>query len=250
MKIVVLGGTGLIGAKIVARLTQQGHEAVAASRTTGVDLLTGTGLAAVLEGAGAAVDVSNSGYGDAEDMQRFFEASGPHLVTAARAAGIGNLVTLSAVGTGRLDSGYFRAKAAQEDLVVESDLPFTIVRSTPFFEYIYNIIDSCADGGFVRLPPVRMQPVAADDVASALARVATSPAGNGILEVAGPDTWQLPMLAQAILTANEDARTVIVDPDAPYFGAHIGDEPLVGGPHPRFAPTGFEDWLRRLMIPA
>lgn len=250
MKIIVIGGTGMIGSKLVRQLKQAGHDGVAASPSTGVDTVTGAGLAQVLEGADAVVDVSSSGYFDAADMQRFFEASVPHLLASEREAGVAHHVTLSAVGVDRVNSGYFLAKGAQEDMVVASDIPFTIVRSTPVFEYIYNIVDKGGEGGVVRLPPVRIQPIAADDVARALLRVALGRPANGILEVAGPVTYRLPDLAEEVLTAFEDSRTIVEDEDAPYFGARIGGEPLTGGDHPRFASTSFEDWLRKSLIPA
>lgn len=250
MKIVVIGGTGLIGSKLVQQLQQAGHEGVAASRSTGVDIMTGDGLGEVLDGATVVVDASNPGYADADKMKRFFELSGAKLLTAENKAGIDHHVTLSAVGAGRISSGYFLAKSMQEDLVVGSAIPFTIVRSTPVFEYIYNIVDAGGEGDVIRLPPVRIQPIAADDVAKALLRAALAPPVNGILEVAGPNTYQLPALAEEILTAFEDTRTVLIDENASYFGAHVGDEPLTGGDHPRFASTDFEDWLRKSLIPA
>jgi uncharacterized protein YbjT (DUF2867 family) len=249
MKIVIVGGTGMIGSKLVEKLTQQGHEAVAAARSTGVDTVTGAGLEPVLEGAAAVVDVSSSGYFDAGDMQRFFEASGPNLLAAERQAGVGHHVTLSAVGTGRVGSGYFRAKRPQEDIVVASEIPFTIVRSTPFFEYICDIVEASGDGGVIRLPPVRVQPIAADDVAKALLRVVLGPPANGIIEIAGPDAYRLPVLAEEILATNNDPRTIVADDEAPYFGARMGGEPLTGE-HPRFASTSFEEWLRRSRITA
>lgn len=250
MKIVVIGGTGLIGSKLVRQLARAGHDAVAASRSTGVDIVTGQGLGQVLEGAAAVVDASNPGYFDAGEMRRFFEVSGARLLAAEREAGIVHHVTLSAVGAGHVQGGYFLAKSAQEDLVVASDIPFTIVRSTPVFEYIYNIVDAGGDGDVIRLPPVRIQPIAADDVAKALLRVVLARAMNGVIEVAGPDTYRLPALAEQILTAFEDSRTILVDENAPYFGARMNDEPLTGGDHPRFASTGFGDWLRQSLIPA
>jgi uncharacterized protein YbjT (DUF2867 family) len=250
MKVVVIGGTGLIGAELVRQLRGAGHDGVAASPSTGVDTLSGQGLAEVLEGADTVVDVSNPGYFDAEEMLRFFEASGPRLLAAERSAAIPHHVTLSAVGVGRVNGGYFRAKSAQEEQVVGADLPFTIVRSTPVFEYIYNLVDAGAEGDVIRLPPVLIQPIAAGDVAKALLRVALAKPTNAIIEIAGPLTYALPDLAEEILTAFEDSRTILVDENAPYFGAHIGDEPLTGGDHPRFASTSFEDWLRRSFIPA
>lgn len=250
MRIVVIGGTGLIGAKLVRQLTEAGHEGVAAARSTGVDVLTGEGLDRVLDGADAVVDASNPGYGDPAAMLKFFEASGTNLLAAERKAGIPHHVTLSAIGVERVGSGYYVAKDKQEDLVLASDVPFTIVRSAPVFEYIYNIVDVDGDKDVVRVPPVLVQPIAADDVARVLLRVALGRPTNAIIEVAGPDTYTLATLAGQILTANEDARSIVVDEQATYFGAHVGNEPLIGGTHPRFGSTSFEDWLRRSLVPA
>lgn len=250
MRIVVIGGTGLIGAKLVRQLVAAGHEGVVAARSTGVDTVTGEGLDRVLDGADAVVDASNPGYGDPEAMRRFFEASGANLLAAERKAGTPHHVTLSAVGTERVESGYYVAKDKQEDLVIASDIPFTIVRSTPVFEYIYNIVDVDGDKDVVRVPPVLVQPVAADDVAKVLMRTALGRPTNAIIEVAGPDTYSLAALAEQILTANEDARSIVVDEQAPFFGAQVGGEPLTGGAHPRFGATNFEDWLRRSLVPA
>jgi len=244
MKILVVGGTGMIGARLVERLRRNGHEVVAAARSTGVDIVTGKGLAAALEGAEVVVDTSNAGYFDAMDMQRFFEASGATLLTAERGAGILHHVTLSAIGVGRLDRGYFRAKRAQEEIAAASGIPFTIVRATPFYEYIYNLIDEGGDGGVIHLPPIRIQPIAADDVAEALLRVAIEPPVGGLVEIAGPDEYWLPALGEEILTANEDGRTILPDRDARYFCAQLGEETLVGGAGARLGGTIFDDWLR------
>ena len=239
----------MIGTKVVDRLTRRGHRAIAASRSTGVDAVTGDGLDQVLTGADVVVDVSSAGTSDAGGMLRFFEAAGATLASAEWGAGVAHHVALSAVGAGRVASGYFVAKRVQEDLVVASGIPFTIVRATPFFEYIYNIVDAGATGDIIRLPPVRVQPIAADDVADALVRVALGRPANGIVEIAGPDTCSLTSLAETILTANEDPRTIIVEDDAPYFGARLGDEPLTGGEHRQFASTRFADWLRGSFVP-
>lgn len=250
MKIVVVGGTGLIGAKLVTLLRAEGHEAVPAARSTGIDVVTGAGLDAALDGAAAVVDVSNPGYDDPEAMTSFFEAAGATLLAAERKAGIAHHVTLSAVGAGQIRSGYFRAKSVQEVLVVASDIPFTIVRATPVFEYIYNIVDAGGEGGTIRLPPVQIRPIAAEDLARALLSAATARPRGAVVEVAGPITYTLPALAGEILTAFEDSRDVIVDETAPYFGARIGSQPLTGGGIQGAAPTEFEDWLRRSLIPA
>lgn len=250
MKIVVIGGTGLIGTRVVARLERRGLEVVAAARSTGVDLLTGMGLDQALHGADVVIDTSNSGYFEPAEMQHFFEAAGANLFAAERQALVPHHIALSAVGTDQLDSGYFKAKRVQEDQVIASHIPFTIVRATPFFEYLYDVVDQGGDGDTLRLPPVLIQPIAADDVASALVQSALAGPSNNIVEVAGPDTFSLPTLAEEILTANEDCRTVIADPDALYFGAHMAGASLTGGEHPRFAPTSFDDWLRHSLLPA
>jgi uncharacterized protein YbjT (DUF2867 family) len=247
MKVLVVGGTGMIGARLVERLRRQGHDAVAAARSTGVDIVTGQGLAAALEGIQAVVDASNAGYFDAVDMQRFFEASGATLLTAEREAGVTHHVTLSAIGVGRLDRGYFRAKRAQEEMAIASGIPFTIVRATPFYEYIYNLIDEGGDGGVIHLPPILIEPIAADDVAEALLRVVLEPPVGGIVEVAGPSKYRLPALGEEILTANEDDRAIVPDRDAGYFCAQMGDEVLVGGEHARLGTTLFDDWLRQCL---
>jgi uncharacterized protein YbjT (DUF2867 family) len=250
MKILVAGGTGMIGARLVERLRRQGHDVVAAARSTGVDIITGVGLDAALEGIDAVVDTSNSGYFDAVDMQHFFEASGATLLTAARNAGIRHHVTLSAIGVGRLDRGYFRAKGAQEEIAVASGIPFTIVRATPFYEYIYNLIDEGGDGGVIHLPPIFIQPIAADDVADALLRVVLEPPINGVVEIAGPDTYRLPALGEEILTANEDTRAIVADRDARYFCAQMDDETLIGRDQARLGATLFDDWLRQSLAVA
>lgn len=250
MKIVVIGGTGLVGEKLVRQLGRAGHETVVAARSTGVDTVTGAGLAEAVAGADVVVDVSNPGYADPEAMLRFFETSGANLFAAEHRAGTRHHIAFSTVGTGRIDTGYYRAKDAQEDLVVASGIPFTIVRSTPLFEYIYAIIDAESDKREVRVPPVRMRPIAADDVARVLTRIAGASPVNAVVEVAGPDIYPLAELAAQILTANEDPRDVVIDKTAPFFGARIGEEPLIGGDRLQQGDMGFEDWLRRSLIPA
>lgn len=243
MKITIAGGTGLIGRRLASLLRGQGHAVVVAARSTGVDLVTGEGLAAAVAGADVVVDASNAGYAGAADTERFFAASSAQLVAAARDAGAGHLAALSAVGADTLEGGYYRAKRYQEQQLFGAGIPFTIVRSTPFFEFVYKIVDAGGEGGFVRLPPVHMQPIAADDVAAALGRVALGPAANGVIEIAGPRRYDLFDLALAILTANEDPRDIMIDPDALYFGAHFDGEPLIGiDPVPD--AICFEDWLR------
>jgi len=245
MKILVAGGTGMIGARLVVRLRRQGHDVIAAARSTGVDIVSGKGLAAALEGVEAVVDTSNAGYFDAIGMQHFFEASGTILLAAERDAGVRHHVTLSAIGVGRIDRGYFRAKRAQEEIAAASGIPFTIVRATPFYEYIYNLIDEGGDGDVIHLPPIHVQPIAADDVAEALSRVVQEPCVNGVVEIAGPETHRLPAIGEEMLTANEDGRTIIADRDARYFCAQMGDETLTGGTKARLGTTLFDDWLRQ-----
>jgi uncharacterized protein YbjT (DUF2867 family) len=177
-------------------------------------------------------------------MQHFFEASGAMLLEAERRAGIRHHVTLSAIGVGQLDRGYFRAKRAQEEIAATSGIAFTIVRAAPFYEYIYNLIDEGGDGGVIHLPPICVQPIAADDVAGALMRVVEEPPANGVVEIAGPDIFRLSALGEEILTANEDGRTIIADRDARYFCAQMEDETLVGGASARLGKIVFEDWLR------
>ncbi|MBJ7498735.1 MAG: NAD(P)H-binding protein [Sphingopyxis sp.] len=243
MKITVIGGTGLIGRRLAAHLRDAGHEVFAAARSTGVNTISGEGLAAALEGVEVVVDASNSGYGDAADMQRFFAMSTANLLTAARAASVGHFIALSAVGADTLKDGYFRAKRGQEERICDAGIPFTIVRSTPFFEFIYKIVDAGGDGDRMRLAPVTMQPIAADDVVKTLAGFVTREPANDIVEIAGPDIFGLADLALEILTANEDPRWISVDPDAHYFGASFDGEPLTCS-RPQAAPTRFEDWLR------
>lgn len=250
MKIVVMGGTGLVGRKLVRILRNEGHEAIAASRSTGVNLVTGEGLHEVLLGAETVVDVCNLSYGDADDLNAFFELAGSNLFEAELRSGVSHHVTLSAVGTDRLaDRGNFRAKATQEALAAGAGVPHTIVRSTPFFEFLYGIVDEGGEGELIRLPPIRVRPIAADDVAEALARIALGRPAHGVIELAGPEVRLLAEIAEEILVANEDTRTLVVDVEARYFGARVGDEPLVGDGGHRFASTRFDDWLRSSLQP-
>jgi uncharacterized protein YbjT (DUF2867 family) len=244
MKIVVIGGTGLIGSKVVERLRKDGHEPLAASPDTGVNTLTGEGLAEALEGAQAVVDVANAPAGDDAAVLDFFRTSSRNLLAAETAAGVGHHVTLSVVGTDRLpESGYFRAKAAQEDLVKAGPIPCTIVRAAQFFEFIGRIADSSTDGNTVRLSPALVQPEAADDVASALADVAVGAPLNDTVELAGPEAFRLDELAGRLLSAKGDPRQVVADVHARYFGAELDDRSLTPGDDARIAPTRFEDWL-------
>ena len=245
MKIVIVGGTGLVGSALVDRLRERGHQAVAASRATGVDITTGTGLAEVLDGADIVIDTSNNRSGDAVEMLEFFRQAGRVLLDRARRAGVKHYIALSALGADRLSlSGFFLAKLTQENLVRTSGLPYTILRSAPFFETIYGIATDADDGQVLRLPPMPMQPIAADDVALALADAASSPPANTILEVTGPETFQLTDLATEVLTAYEDMRQVTSDPRALYLGAEVGLEKLVAENPWRVASTRFDDWLR------
>jgi uncharacterized protein YbjT (DUF2867 family) len=250
MKIVVVGGTGLIGAKLVRHLGAAGHDAVAAARSTGVDIVTGSGLARVLDGADAVVDVSSPGYGDPAAMLRFFRTATGNLLLSEHRAKIGHHVLFSAVGAGRVKDGYYLAKDMQEALVAASDIPFTIVRSAPLFEYIYDVVDAGREAEAVRIPPVRVQPIDADDAVDVLARVALAAPANAVVEIAGPNAYQLPDLAQQILTANEDYRPVVIDGDASFFGAHITGDPLHGGKIPQLDTSDFDAWLQRALVPA
>ncbi len=246
MKIVVIGGSGLIGTKLVNKLRKSGHEALAASPTSGVNTLTGVGLSEVLEGAAVVVDVTNSPSFEDAAVLSFFETSTRNLLRPGAGTGVGHHVALSVVGADRLpDSGYMRAKVAQEALIRSSKVPYTIVRATQFFEFLGAIAGSSTDGGTVRLPPARMQPIAADDVAAALADVAVGTPVNGIVEVAGPEPLPMDELVRRFLSATDDARPVIADAHARYFGAELNDYSLVPGDNPRIAPTRFEDWLNR-----
>jgi uncharacterized protein YbjT (DUF2867 family) len=244
MKIVVIGGTGLIGSKLVTKLREHGHEAVPASPDSGVDTVTGEGLAEVLDGAAVVVDVSNSP--SFEDALTFFETSTRNLLDAEAAASVGHHVVLSIVGTEHLtESGYFRGKLAQEQLVAASSIPYSIVRATQFFEFIMGIADGATDGETVRVPPVLIQPIAADDVASVLARISVGPPVNGIVEVAGPEQFRLDELIRRLLGERGDAREVITDPDARYVGVKMDERTLVPGDDAGLAETRLQDWLSR-----
>jgi uncharacterized protein YbjT (DUF2867 family) len=244
MKIVVIGGSGLIGKKLVSNLRELGHEAVPASPSSGVNSLTGEGLAEALAGAGGVVDVTNSpSWADAAVLE-FFETSTRNLLAAAEAAGVGHYVAMSVVGADRLpDSGYMRAKVAQERLIAAGGVPYTILRATQFFEFLGGIAGPPADGDTVRLPTAPMQPLAADDVAAALADVVVGPPVNGIVEVAGPEALPIAEFVGRFLAASGDTRTVVADPQARYYGAALDDRGLNPGDNPRVGPTRFEDWF-------
>jgi uncharacterized protein YbjT (DUF2867 family) len=246
MKIVVIGGTGLIGSLAVSKLQAHGHEAVAAAPNTGVNTLTGEGLAEVLQGAAVVVDVSNSPSFEDAAVLHFFETSTRNLLTAEAQAGVGHHVALSVVGTERLtDSGYFRAKIAQETLIRESSIPYSIIHATQFFEFVKSIAAAATDGNTVRLAPVLIQPMAAEDVASAVCRIAEGSPVNGIVEVAGPQQFRLDELIRRGLSARDDPREVIADPHARYFGAELQERTLVPGAGASLAETRFDDWLSR-----
>jgi uncharacterized protein YbjT (DUF2867 family) len=244
MKIVVIGGTGLIGSKLVKKLREHGHEAVAASPNSGVNTLTGEGLAEVLKDAAVVVDVSNSPSWDDAAVLKFFETSTRNVLTAEGAAGVGHHVALSVVGTDRLsESGYFRAKIAQEKLIKESSIPYSIVHATQFFEFLKGLADISFDGDKVHLPHVLFQPMAADDVATAVGRIAVGPPVKGIVETGGPEQFRLDELVQRRLATLKDPREVIADPNARYSGAKISEKTLVPGNDARLGETRFETWL-------
>jgi len=245
MKIVVIGGTGLIGSKLVSNLTRLGHEALAAAPNTGVNTLTGEGLAQALAGADVVVDVANSPSFEDEPAMAFFETSGRNLLAAGKAAGVKHHVALSVVGTDRLQaSGYFRAKLAQEALIKASSIPYTILRSTQFFPFVAGIVQAGAVGQEVHLSPALVQPIAADDVAAALTELVVGQPVNGTREVAGPEVFRLDRLAEEYLEAKEDPRQVVSDPKALYFGVMLDDQSLTPGADPTLGAITFEDWLR------
>src|SRR6266403_1267385 len=246
MKIVVIGGSGLIGKKLVKNLRQQGHEVVAASPSLGVNTVTGEGLAQALAGAQVVVDVANAPSWEDKAVLEFFETAGHNLLAAEAAAGVRHHVALSVVGTDRLlASGYFRAKMAQENLIKASPVPYTIVRATQFFEFVGGIAQSATDGHTVRLSPAFVQPVVSDDVAAALADVTLGAPVNGTVDLAGPERLRLDELVRRFLRANQDARQVVADVHARYCGAELNDQSRTLGDLPRIPPTRFEDWLSR-----
>jgi uncharacterized protein YbjT (DUF2867 family) len=246
MKIVVIGGSGLIGAKLVKNLRLLGHEAVAASPSSGVNTITGEGLAGALKGAQVVVDVANSPSFEDKAAMEFFETSGRNLLAAESKAGVKHHVALSVVGTDRLlASGYFRAKMAQENLIKASKIPYTILRATQFFEFVGAIAKSAVDGQTVRVSPALLQPIAADDVAAALADVALSKPLNGMLELAGPELIALDELVRQFFKAAGDALKVTTDVHARYFGLELNDQSLTPGKNARIGLTRFKDWLKR-----
>jgi uncharacterized protein YbjT (DUF2867 family) len=244
MKIVVIGGQGRVGSKIVERLGAHGHDAVAADLGTGVNTLTGEGLAEALDGADVVVDVSNSpSFEDAEVLE-FFQTSTRNILAAEKAAGVGHHVVMSVVGSDRLpDSGYLRAKVAQEELIKGSSIPYSIVRATQFFEFVESIAAAATDGDTVRLPAALIQPVAADDAARAVGRTAVGTPVNGVVEVAGPEPFRFDELIRRGLSARSDPRHVVADPDARYFGTTLTDTSLLPAKNAELGETRFEDWL-------
>jgi uncharacterized protein YbjT (DUF2867 family) len=246
MKIVVVGGSGLVGSRLVSKLVEHGHDALDASPRTGVNSLTGDGLPDILDGADVVVDVSNSPSFEAAAVMSFFKTSTRNILAAEAAAGVNHHVALSVVGTDRLlESAYFRAKRAQEKLIAESSIPYSIVHATQFFEFVKKIADAATDGNTVRVAPVLVQPMAADDVAGALGRVAVGSPLNGVVEIAGPAQFRLDELIRTGLLAWNDPRKVIADASAPYFGALLSDGTLVPDGDALLGSTRFQDWLSR-----
>jgi uncharacterized protein YbjT (DUF2867 family) len=244
MKIVVIGGSGRIGSKLDNQLLKHGHEAVAASPTSGVDTVTGKGLPEVLQGAPVVVDVSNAPLWEDAAVMKFFETSTRNLLSCEANAGVGHHIALSVVGSERMvESGYFRAKIVQENLIKASPIPHSIVRATQFFEFVKGIADFSTDGNKVRLPPVLIQPIAADDVASAVARVALGAPINGTVEVGGPDIFHLEDLIRRALAASNDPREVITDSHARYYGIEVRERTLIPEDNAKLGKIRFEDWL-------
>lgn len=246
MKIVVIGGTGRIGSKVVARLRDQGHEVIAAAPATGVDILSGDGLDAAMAGARVVVDLANSpSFEDAAALD-FFRRAGRNLLAAEAKAGVSHHLALSVVGTDKLSaSGYFRAKQAQEALIRDAGIPYTIIHSTQFFEFLPGIIQSAANGSTIRLSPALVQPIASEEVAEAVARFALQPPANGIVEIAGPERETLSGLAQRFMALTEDPREVVADARAPYFGAELATDTLVPANAVWQGSLNFERWLER-----
>jgi uncharacterized protein YbjT (DUF2867 family) len=246
MKIVVIGGTGLIGSKVVGNLRKKGHEVLAAAPNTGVNTITREGLAEALSGSQVVIDLANSPSFEDRAVLEFFETSGRNLLAAEKAAGVGHHIALSVVGADCLpDSGYLRAKVAQENLIKSSGIPYTIIRSTQFFEFVSGIAQSATVGQTVRLSPALVQPIVSDDVANAVADTALSAPKNGTIEIAGPERIPLDELARRFLKANKDSRSVVADAHARYFGTELNDKSLTAGDNARIGPTRFDEWLSR-----
>jgi len=248
MKIVIIGGTGLIGTKLVNNLRQRGHEAIAASPKSGVDTFTGKGVAEAVTGAQVVVDLANAPVWEDKAVLEFFETAGRNLLRAEEAAGVRHHIALSVVGADRSpDSGYLRAKVAQENVIKASKVPYTIIRSTQFFEFVKGIAQSATEGQTARLSPGMMQPIAADDVAAAVTDVALAEPVNGTITIAGPDPIRMDEFVRRFLNVTNDSRKVFTDAHAKYFGAELNDQSLVPGPgdNPRLGPTHYDDWLKR-----
>jgi uncharacterized protein YbjT (DUF2867 family) len=251
MKIVVIGGSGLIGSKLVHKLGEHGHETIAASPDSGVNTLTGEGLDEALDGAAVVVDVSNAPAWEDDAVMEFFTTSTSNLLAAEARAGVAHHVALSVVGTERLtESGYFRAKLAQEELIATSSIPYSLVRATQFYEFVQRIADDATDGNTVRLPPALIQPMAADDVASGLGRVAVGAPLNGMVEIAGPEQFRLDELIRGVLKRRDDPREVVADPQARYFGISPSERALIPGADARLAENRFSDWLEQQLTTA
>jgi uncharacterized protein YbjT (DUF2867 family) len=250
MKIVVIGGTGLIGSKTVAILRQRGHDIVAGSPQNGINSITGEGLKEAIVDAQAVIDLANSPSFEDKAVLEFFQTSGRNLLAAEAAAGVRHHVALSIVGTDRSDNGYFRAKVAQENLVKTSGIPYTIIRSTQFLEFLRGIADSSAEGNRVRLPPVLFQPIAADDVAANVADVALATPRNGIVEIAGLERAPFDEIIARYLKAVGDPREVVSDPEARYWGGHVEEHSLVPLGEARLGRIGFDEWVRRSLAAA
>jgi uncharacterized protein YbjT (DUF2867 family) len=245
MKIVVIGGTGLIGSKVVEKLKQKGHKAIAAAPNTGINTITGEGLKEAMAGTQVVIDLANSPSFEDKAVLEFFQTSGRNLLAAEAAAGVRHHVALSIVGTDRSDNGYFRAKVAQEKLIKTSGIPYTIIRSTQFMEFLGGIADSSADGNIVRISPGLFQPIAADDVAAIVADVALAAPRNGIVEIAGPERAPFNEIVARYLKAVGDPREVVRDPEARYWGGRVEEHSLVPLGEARLGPIGFDEWLRR-----
>ena len=251
MKIVVIGGTGLIGSKVVEKLKGKGHEAIAAAPNTGVNTITGEGLAEALRNAGVVVDVANSPSFEDRAAMDFFQTAGKNLTAAEMAAGVKHHVALSVVGTERLQaSGYFRAKLAQETKIKSSPIPYTLVRATQFFEFLRAIAQEGTEGNIVRLSHALFQPMAADDVATAVAKAALVPPVNGMVEIGGPETFHIDELAAKVLAYDKDPRKVVTDPEALYYGIKVDDRSLVPDANAELGATKFDWWLAHVPPPA
>ena len=250
MKIVVIGGTGLIGSKVVEKLKQKGHQAIAAAPNTGVNTITGEGLAEALAGADVVVDVANSPSFEDKAAMDFFQTAGRNITAAEVAAGVKHHVALSVVGTDQMqDSGYFRAKLAQERLIKSSPIPYTLIHATQFFEFMRTIAQISTDGDTVRLPPVQFQPIAAEDVASAIVEAALAKPVNGTIEIAGPDRFTLDEPIRRTLKHDGDGRRVIADPAASYYGIRLSETTLVPGAGAHLGATKFDWWLTHVPPP-